>query len=80
MGKRYRDFRLFGRSLNFGWEDIDSGSKETALENTGKGDIGERDQEEVSREKEPEESQASHAPAKRLLDVPLIGVGSRFCT
>jgi len=48
--------------LNFGWEDIESGSKETALENTGKGNIGERDQEEVSREKEPEESQASHAP------------------
>jgi hypothetical protein len=47
--KRYRDFWESGRSLNFGWEDIELESKETALRNTRKGsksDVAERDTDE----------------------------------
>jgi hypothetical protein len=55
VGKRYRDYRLFGRSLNFGWEDIESESKEIALREThkdGEENITEKDKDEGLREKE----------------------------
>ena len=41
--KRHRDFHMFGRSLNFGWDDIEAESKEITLKKTqkdGKDDIG----------------------------------------
>jgi hypothetical protein len=54
--KRYRDFCESGRSLNFGWEDIELESKETAPRNTrkdGKGDIAQRDTDEGLLDKKP---------------------------
>jgi hypothetical protein len=58
VGKRYRDFRVFGRSLDFGWEDIESESKEIALGNTRKDrneNIADWDKDEGLRETEREE-------------------------
>jgi hypothetical protein len=55
VGKRYRDYRLFGWSLNFGWEDIESENKEIALREThkdGEENNTERDKDEGLREKE----------------------------
>jgi len=55
VGKRYRDFRMSGRSLSFGWEDIEAENKKVALGSTRrdvKDDIAPRDQDESSREKE----------------------------
>jgi hypothetical protein len=52
VGKRYRDFRTSGRSLDFEWEDIEAESKEIALGSTqkdGKDDIAATDQDESSR-------------------------------
>jgi len=53
MGKRYEDFWTFGRSLNFGWKDIELESKELAFSNTckdGKDNISERHKDEKLQE------------------------------
>jgi hypothetical protein len=56
VGKRYRDYWSSGRSLDFGWEDIESESKEIGLgriRNDGElENITERDKEEGLREKD----------------------------
>lgn len=55
VGKRYQDYWSSGRSLDFGWEDIESESKEIALgrnRKDGEENIAEREKDEGLSEKE----------------------------